>query len=276
MAQTQAKSNARTASRRKTQRKRTEPRPSEYAKEALSEWTKAARLGAAAVAPESIAPTASATNKREPTERPSEHAKDAISEWSKALRYGAAAIAPAAKRARERTKETVARKTESANEQSLLDRLNPAKTDKGGRIGDAADALLARMGTPGKLASKASLGSRVVDKVLPSFDGDADKQDEEEPEAEAIEPEPEAEPIPPEPEAAATGAEPEADDRKPPEPDASSEEDQDEDAPEPTAEENGRGKPAKSERAEVVFAYERDYAKRHDRRPPNAYPAITD
>jgi len=49
----------------------------------------------------------------------------------------------------------------------LRDQLNPAKTEKGGRIGDAADSMLEKLGTPGKLASKASLGSRVVDKFLP-------------------------------------------------------------------------------------------------------------
>ena len=48
---------------------------------------------------------------------------------------------------------------------SLMERLNPATTEKGGRTGDMVDALLAKLGAPGKIASKASLGSRVVERM---------------------------------------------------------------------------------------------------------------
>src|SRR5690349_14941555 len=47
------------------------------------------------------------------------------------------------------------------------ERLNPATTEKGGRVGDAADNLLSKLGFLGKAASKLSLGSRAVDKVVP-------------------------------------------------------------------------------------------------------------
>ena len=80
-------------------------------------------------------------------QRPSEHAREALQEWGKAIRFGALALAP---------------------------RLSPkglksdsTKKQKGGRVGDAADALLSKLGTPGKLASKASLGSRALERLTP-------------------------------------------------------------------------------------------------------------
>jgi uncharacterized membrane protein len=45
------------------------------------------------------------------------------------------------------------------------ERLNPSRTDKGGRLGDAADLVLSKMGAGGKLASKGSLGSRIVERL---------------------------------------------------------------------------------------------------------------
>jgi uncharacterized membrane protein len=80
------------------------------------------------------------------------YAREALSEWGKAARYGARAIA--AKR-RERSDERP----------PLKERLNPATTDKGGRLGDVADVVLSKLGTPGKLASKASVGSRIVERM---------------------------------------------------------------------------------------------------------------
>ena len=70
------------------------------------------------------------------------------------MRYGSRAIAS---RLRERAG--------SSDRPSLRERLDPSKTEKGGRVGDAADAALARFGKPGKLASKVSLGSRIVERV---------------------------------------------------------------------------------------------------------------
>lgn len=82
------------------------------------------------------------------------YAQEALAEWSNAVRYGARAVAA-------RLSEGVG----SSDHASLRERLDPSTTEKGGRLGDAADAVLAKLGTPGKLASKVSLGSRVVDRV---------------------------------------------------------------------------------------------------------------
>lgn len=82
------------------------------------------------------------------------YAQEALSEWSNAARYGARAVAA-------RLRESVG----SSEGASLRERLDPSTTEKGGRLGDAADAALARLGTPGKLASKVSLGSRIVNRV---------------------------------------------------------------------------------------------------------------
>lgn len=82
------------------------------------------------------------------------YGREALSEWSDALRYGGRALAARARR-----------RAGSSGRAPLRERLNPATTEKGGRLGDAADAALARLGKPGKLASKVSLGSRIVDRV---------------------------------------------------------------------------------------------------------------
>ena len=66
--------------------------------------------------------------------RPSEYAREAVSEWGKATRYAArAAMIYAA-----------TRKAAAGDKPSLLERLNPAKTDKGGRLGSVADTALAK------------------------------------------------------------------------------------------------------------------------------------
>src|ERR671914_1738231 len=103
-------------------------------------------------------------SRRAADRRPSEHAQEAMQEWGKAVRYAAAAVAPVAKRTGEGAKNLVLRRGDR-DRPSLRERLSPATTDKGGRLGDAADWLLARMGVPGKLASKVSVGSRVVERV---------------------------------------------------------------------------------------------------------------
>lgn len=83
--------------------------------------------------------------------RPSEYAREAVSEWGKAARLTGATLSPLAKRA--------------------VKRLVPSKSEKGGRIGDAADAVLSKMGKPGKVASKVGVGSRLIEKALPSGNG---------------------------------------------------------------------------------------------------------
>ena len=84
-----------------------------------------------------------------------DYARQALSEWRKAVRFGAAAVLASGV------------KGASADKPPLKERMNPATTEKGGRIGDAADRMLSKLGFLGKSASKLSLGSRVVDKVVP-------------------------------------------------------------------------------------------------------------
>ena len=62
---------------------------------------------------------------------------------------------------------TLSRGRRGADKPSLRQRLNPAQTEKGGKAGDLADAAIGKLGAPGKVASKLSLGSRIVDRVLP-------------------------------------------------------------------------------------------------------------
>src|SRR5436190_4623155 len=94
--------------------------------------------------------------------RPSEYAKEALSEWGQAARYGARALAPAMKGVTSAATSYAERRRGKA---PLRERLNPAKTDKGGRIGDVADTTLSKFGTPGKLLSKVGLGSRIVERM---------------------------------------------------------------------------------------------------------------
>jgi hypothetical protein len=193
--------------------------------------------------------------------RASDYAREALSEWGDAVRYAVAAIAPAAKHATEAakeaaihaagsTKQAVVDRAADGGGESLRDRLNPSKTDKGGRIGHAADEVLERLGGPGKLAAKASLGSRVVDRLLPDGTGNGGEPDAEEREA--------AEP------ASDGDTEPASDG-----PDAS-------DADETAAAADDQASPeGSSDPEDAEFEFERDYAARHDRLPPNAYPEIT-
>src|SRR4051812_47918512 len=62
---------------------------------------------------------------------------------------------------------TGAKSTKSGKKPPLKKRLNPADTEKGGRVGDATDVLLSKLGFIGKSASKLSLGSRAVNRLLP-------------------------------------------------------------------------------------------------------------
>lgn len=209
-----------------------------------------------------------ASKKRRAEPKPSEYAKEAVSEWGNAIRYAAAAASPVAKRTRERVTE---RMSERRSHERLRDQLNPAKTDKGGRIGDAADSMLEKLGKPGKLAAKMSLGSRVVDKFLPD-------QDEHDRESDATETETEA--------GEAKDAEPtnEADDsdsdrgkdgRKKTRAGTTSTVPRPAETPAQVAPPPTGGRTGTEDADEAEFEYERDYAARHDHLPPNAYPEIT-
>jgi uncharacterized membrane protein len=91
----------------------------------------------------------------EPT--PGDYAREAVSEWAKAARYAVAALSPASKGAGEVGK---------VDRPPLKDRLNPAKTDKGGRLGNVGDFLLDKTGgKAGTLASKLGAGSRIVGRL---------------------------------------------------------------------------------------------------------------
>jgi uncharacterized membrane protein len=80
------------------------------------------------------------------------YAQEAMSEWGKAVHYGARALA--------------AKRREGGNDRPpLKERLNPSKTDKGGRVGDAGDWALSKFGIGGKLASKVSLASRILERI---------------------------------------------------------------------------------------------------------------
>jgi uncharacterized membrane protein len=94
------------------------------------------------------------SSQRKATERPpSDYAREALSEWRKAARYGAQAVAPAIRSA-----------TSTATEYARhrLD-LSLPSAEKGGGVGALADAALSRLGVAGKLGSKLSLGSRLVE-----------------------------------------------------------------------------------------------------------------
>jgi uncharacterized membrane protein len=82
------------------------------------------------------------------------YGREAVAEWADAVRYGGRAVA-----ARLRSDAGASERA------SLRERLDPSTTEKGGRVGDAADAVLAKLGKPGKLAAKVSLGSRVVERL---------------------------------------------------------------------------------------------------------------
>jgi uncharacterized membrane protein len=92
---------------------------------------------------------------------PAEYAREAFSEWSKAARFGAAALVASGGSDKDEKSDAKAEKP------PLKERRDTATTEKGGRVGDAADNLLSKLGFLGKTASKLSLGSRAVDKVVP-------------------------------------------------------------------------------------------------------------
>lgn len=80
-----------------------------------------------------------------------DYGREALTQWAEAARYGVRALR--------------ARREESRDRPSLKQRLDPTQTDKGGKAGDLADFALARLGAPGRFASKVKMGSRLVDRV---------------------------------------------------------------------------------------------------------------
>jgi uncharacterized membrane protein len=89
-----------------------------------------------------------------------DHAREAVAEWGRAARLGTQALSVPLAKAR-------AAYSTKRGPRSLADKLNPTKTKKGGPAGDVADESLAKLGGGGKLASFLSLGSRILDRVLP-------------------------------------------------------------------------------------------------------------
>src|SRR3954451_4362422 len=82
------------------------------------------------------------------------YGREALAQWSEAVLYGGRAIAA-----------RLSEREGTSDRPPLRERLDPSTTEKGGRVGDAADAALAKLGSPGNLASKLSLGSRIVERV---------------------------------------------------------------------------------------------------------------
>ena len=82
---------------------------------------------------------------------PADYGREALEQWAEAARYGVRALK--------------ARREAAGEKPSLKQRLDPSQVDKGGKAGDLADLALARLGTPGRLASKAKMGSRLVERV---------------------------------------------------------------------------------------------------------------
>lgn len=105
-----------------------------------------------------------------------DYGREALAQWSEAARYGVRAL-------RARREEGIAK--EGIDKPSLKQRLDPTQTDKGGKAGDLADVALAKLGPPGRLASKVKLGSRVVERMRPSGAGGGEVKAE--PEDEGVE-----------------------------------------------------------------------------------------
>jgi uncharacterized membrane protein len=84
---------------------------------------------------------------------PAEYGREALSQWAEAARYGMRALA--------------ARREAGGDRPPLSERLDPAKAEAGGKAGEMADLALSKLGSPGRLASKAKLGSRLVERVIP-------------------------------------------------------------------------------------------------------------
>ena len=89
-----------------------------------------------------------------------DYAREAVAEWGRAARLGAEALSTPLAKAQ-------AAYAAKRAPRSVADKLNPTKTKKGGPAGDLADDALGKLGGGGKVAAFLSLGSRMLDRVLP-------------------------------------------------------------------------------------------------------------
>jgi uncharacterized membrane protein len=96
-----------------------------------------------------------------------DYGREALSQWTEAARYGVRALAARREAAKD-----------GPGLSRLKERLDPTKTDKGGKAGDMADLALSKLGRPGRLASQLKMGSRLVERVAGS--GERNEPDEEE------------------------------------------------------------------------------------------------
>lgn len=116
-----------------------------------------------------------ATSQAEKAEKgAADYGREALSQWADAARLGMRALA--------------ARREAAEGKSGVKERLDPTKTDKGGKAGDVADLALSKLGGPGRLAAKVKMGSRMVERFVGS--GEAKEPEEEA----AAEPAPEADP----------------------------------------------------------------------------------
>jgi uncharacterized membrane protein len=95
---------------------------------------------------------------RQPEKGAADYGREALLQWADAARYGVRALAARREAANEAAK----------GGHSLKERLDPTKTEKGGKAGDIADLALSKLGRPGRLASKVKMGSRLVERVAGS------------------------------------------------------------------------------------------------------------
>jgi uncharacterized membrane protein len=106
-----------------------------------------------------------------------EYGREALNQFREAARYGAQALA-ARKATRGATKEAP-KAAEAAKDASasVKDHLPIPRAGGGAasELGELADAALARFGKKGKLASKIGVGHRLVDRILPDPDEEADE-----------------------------------------------------------------------------------------------------
>jgi uncharacterized membrane protein len=91
-----------------------------------------------------------------------DYGREALAQWSEAARYGVRALK--------------ARRETAKDKPGLKQRLDPSQTEKGGKAGDLADVALARLGPPGRFASKVKMGSRLVERLRGGEETDADAE----------------------------------------------------------------------------------------------------
>src|SRR4051794_8184486 len=114
------------AGKNKAGRKGTTPAPKKKEASAEEKTARAKKKSASAKQKSASAKRAAKSNTGA---SPGQYAREALSEWRKAARFGAAALVASG---------TGVDKSKS-EKPPLKERLNPATTEKGGRLGDAAD-----------------------------------------------------------------------------------------------------------------------------------------